>query len=165
MTATTLEARDFSPSPSLDDSDPSSRTNQREYTWSKSSGRASSNPELGDSIEHEESNPTHLATGPPHPRQKANRRDLDDQCDNSLAAVWLNFWKIRNEDRHGRDDDTRRQARDNQTIPAVAYFYDEHATRVTPTLQWLFEIPLTIWIQGNICTLRIWLSTWKHGNQ
>jgi hypothetical protein len=52
MTATTLEARDFSPSLSLDGSDPSSRTNQRKYTGSKSSSRARTNPELGDSNTH-----------------------------------------------------------------------------------------------------------------
>jgi hypothetical protein len=62
---------------------------------------------------------------------------------------------------HGRDDDTRKQARDNQKIREAASFYDEHTTRVTPTLQWLFEIPLTRRILGNISTLHIWLSTWK----
>lgn len=67
MTATTLEAKDFSPSPFLDDSDPSSRTNPREYTGSKSSGRARTIPELCDPIEHEVSNPIHLAAGDPLP--------------------------------------------------------------------------------------------------
>jgi hypothetical protein len=43
------------------------------------------NPEPIDSIEHEEPNPTPpLATeNPTH--QKADRRDLDDNCDNHLA--------------------------------------------------------------------------------
>ena len=74
---------------------------------------------------------------------------------------WLNLWKMRNEDRHGRDDDTRRQAQENQTISEATKFYEENATRVNPTLQWLFEIPLATRIQGNISTLRIWLRTWK----
>ena len=74
---------------------------------------------------------------------------------------WLNLWKLRNEDRHGRDDDTRRQAQDNQTIHEATKFYEENATRVIPNLQWLFETPLTTRTQGNISNLRIWLRTWK----
>jgi hypothetical protein len=74
---------------------------------------------------------------------------------------WLNLWKMRNEDRHGRDDDTRRQAQENQTIRETTKFYEENATRVNPTLQWLFETPLTAKIKGHISTLKIWLHTWK----
>jgi len=74
---------------------------------------------------------------------------------------WLNLWKLRNEDRHGRDEDTRRQAQDNQTIHEATKFYEENATRVNPNLQWLFETPLITRTQGNISNLRIWLRTWK----
>ncbi len=74
---------------------------------------------------------------------------------------WLNQWKIRNEDRLGRDDDSRRQAQDNQTIREATTFHEEKGTRVNPTLQWLFEIPRTTRLQGNISNLRIWLRTWK----
>jgi len=57
----------------------------RDDDRSSESGSAMTNPEPIDSIEHEEPNPTPpLATeNPTH--QKADRRDLDDNCDNHLA--------------------------------------------------------------------------------
>ena len=73
---------------------------------------------------------------------------------------WLKLWKIRNEDRHGRDATTERQAIERQTIREVTMFYETHADRVGPDLQWLFRTPLQEKIQGNISNLRIWISTW-----
>lgn len=114
-----------------------------------------------DVLHHEEPNQTHLATGTPIHDKKRTGEIWMTNVITTWLQQWLNLWKMRNEDRHGRDDDTRRQARDNQTIHEATLFYNEHATRVNPTLQWLFEIPLTTRTQGNISTLRIWLRTWK----
>jgi hypothetical protein len=130
MTATTLEARDFSPSPSLDDSDPSSRTNQRESILGVKAA-AVHGPTQNLAI-------THLATGPPTHDKKRTGEIWMANVITTWLQQWLNLWKIRNEDRHRRDDDTRRLARDNQTIREVVVSYDEHATRITPALQWLF---------------------------
>jgi hypothetical protein len=68
---------------------------------------------IGDSIEHEESNPTHLATGPPtHDKKRTGEIWMTN-----VIPTWLqqrlNLWKIRNLDRHGTENDTRRQARDS----------------------------------------------------
>lgn len=73
---------------------------------------------------------------------------------------WLKLWKLRNEDRHGRDEATERQAQERQIIREVQMFYENHANRVGPNLQWLFQTPLQEKIQGNITNLRIWISTW-----
>jgi hypothetical protein len=74
---------------------------------------------------------------------------------------WLDLWKIRNEDRHGRDEATKRQAKDRQTIREIIQFYKHHDTRVDPTHQWHFNIPIQERMQGNISSQRIWLNTWK----
>jgi hypothetical protein len=74
---------------------------------------------------------------------------------------WLNLWKIRNEDRHGGDEATKRQAQDRQTIREIIQFYEHHTTRVDPTHQWLFDKTIQESIQGNISSQRIWLNTWK----
>ena len=123
-------------------------------------GTIRSNPTT-DVSNHEEPNQTHLATGTPIHDKKRTGEIWMTNVITTWLQQWLNLWKMRNEDRHGRDDDTRRQARDNQTIHEATLFYNEHATRVNPTLQWLFEIPLTTRTQGNISNLRIWLRTWK----
>jgi hypothetical protein len=73
---------------------------------------------------------------------------------------WLNLWKQRNEDRHGQDEETERQAQERQTIREVTMFYENHADRVGPDLHWLFQTPLQEKLQGNISNLRIWISTW-----
>jgi hypothetical protein len=73
---------------------------------------------------------------------------------------WLKLWKLRNEDRHGRDQATQRQAQEMQTIREVTLFYENHADKVGPDLQWLFQTPLQEKLQGNISNLRIWISTW-----
>ena len=73
---------------------------------------------------------------------------------------WLNLWKLRNEDRHGRDEATEKQARDSQTIREATMFYQNHEDQVGQNLQWLFRTPLQDRIQGNINNLRIFIDTW-----
>jgi len=81
-----------------------------------------------------------------------------------IAAIlreWLRMWALRNEDRHGRDYNTRRQAEERQAIRELQQFYETNDGRVVPRLQWLFDIPLeerSEWTVGNI---RIWLNAWK----
>jgi hypothetical protein len=159
MTTTLFDVSRFGPPSSLDES--SSQIDLREEDMSGTSDSTLTNPESGETIAYEEPNPTPLATEHSTHDQKRTGETWMTTVITTWLQQWLNLWKMRNEDRHGRDGDTRRQAQDNQTIRETTKFYEEYSTRVNPTLQWLFEIPLTKRIQGNISTLRIWLRTWK----
>jgi hypothetical protein len=74
---------------------------------------------------------------------------------------WLKLWKMRNEDRHGRDEATARHARDRQTIREATLFYEAYQDKDVGELQWLFTTPLQDRLQGNLENLRIWTQTWQ----
>jgi hypothetical protein len=69
---------------------------------------------------------------------------------------WLKLWKLRNEDRHGRDEATARQARDRQTIREATLLYEAYQDKDVGDLKWLFTKPLQDRLQGNLENLRIW---------
>jgi len=75
---------------------------------------------------------------------------------------WLKLWKLRNEDRHGRDKATRMQAEERQAVRELEQFFEANDGIVVPRLQWLFDnYPINEcrgWRTGKI---RIWLNTWK----
>ena len=60
----------------------------------------------------------------------------------TVLLEWLKLWKLRNEDRHGQDMESRRRAETSQTIREVKQFYAAHDGKVTARLQWLFAEPL-----------------------
>jgi hypothetical protein len=48
---------------------------------------------------------------------------------------WLLLWHIRNEICHGRDEQTKRETQDQQTILKAEIFHEENASKVDSTLQ------------------------------
>jgi len=171
--APTTPAHSTSPNPSLDSEEDSYRSeastqslSSLEVSDSGNQADLRNNDSISSSampilVEIAGPNLTQLASD--NSTQKRNR--TGEKWMTTVITIWLqqwlNLWKLRNEDRHGRDDDTRRQAQNNQTIHEATTFYEEHAARVNPNLQWLFETPLITRTQGNISNLRIWLRTWK----
>ena len=79
----------------------------------------------------------------------------------SIFREWLKLWKLRNEDRHGRDVESQRHAETRQTIRELDQFYAAHNGIVTMRLQWLFEVPLEERREQNIGIIIQWLNTWK----
>ena len=79
----------------------------------------------------------------------------------TVLLEWLKLWKIWNEDRHGRDLESRRQAETRQTIRELEQFYAVHDGKVTARLQWLFGEPLEERRERNIGIIIQWLCTWK----
>ena len=79
----------------------------------------------------------------------------------AILMEWLKMWKLRNEDRHGRDMESRRLAETNQTIRELEQFYTAHDGKVTARLQWLFTEPIEIRREHNISVIIQWLNTWK----
>ena len=79
----------------------------------------------------------------------------------SILREWLKLWKLRNEDRHGRDAESQQQAETKQMIRELEQFYAAHNGTVTPRLQWLFEEPLEVRCEKNIGIIIQWLNTWK----
>ena len=80
----------------------------------------------------------------------------------TILLEWLKLWKIRNEDRHGRDMESKRRAETRQTIRELEQFYADHDGKVIPRLQWLFAEPLEDRRERNIGVIIQWLNTWKH---
>ena len=79
----------------------------------------------------------------------------------TILLEWLQLWKLRNEDRHGRDMESRRQADTRQTIRELEQFYAAHDGKVIARLQWLFTETLEVRREQNIGIIIQWLNTWK----
>ena len=79
----------------------------------------------------------------------------------TILLEWLKMWKLRNEDRHGRDMESRRHAETKQTIRELELFYATHDGKVTERLQWLFTTALEVRREQNIGVTIQWLNTWK----
>ena len=78
----------------------------------------------------------------------------------TILLAWK-LWKLCNEDRHGRDMESRRHAETRQTIRELDQFYAAHAGKVTECLQWLFAEALEVRCEQNIGVTIQWLNTWK----
>jgi hypothetical protein len=78
-----------------------------------------------------------------------------------MLQEWLKLWKLRNEDRHGRDINTRRQAEERQALRELQQFYAANDGRVVTRLQWLFNTPLENIMEWTVGNIRIWLNAWK----
>jgi hypothetical protein len=76
-------------------------------------------------------------------------------------SQWLKLWKLRNEDRHGRDVTTRAQAEEAQVYRELQQFYEAHDGNVPERLQWIFDTPISTRMEGKVGITRLWLNTWK----
>jgi hypothetical protein len=75
---------------------------------------------------------------------------------------WLKLWTSRNEDRHGRDRQTRLQAEDRQYLRELELFYEKHNGHVPRRLQYLFDVPLLERLdKRGIRDVRIWMNIWQ----
>ena len=79
----------------------------------------------------------------------------------TVFIEWLKMWKLRNEDRHGQDKESRRKAETRQTIRELEQFYAAHNGVVTSRLQWIFKEPLEERRERNVGIIIQWLNTWK----
>ena len=79
----------------------------------------------------------------------------------TILMQWVKMWKLRNDDKHGRDLESRQHAEARQTIRELEQFYMEHDGKVTDRLQWLFDNALEVRREQNIGTTIQWLNTWK----
>jgi hypothetical protein len=78
----------------------------------------------------------------------------------TILGEWLKLWKLRNEDRHGRDYNTRRQAEERQVLRELTQFYTANDGKVVARLQWLFATPLNERSEDPVGNIRIWLNAW-----
>ena len=76
-------------------------------------------------------------------------------------SQWLKLWKLRNEDRHGHDVNTRAQAEEAQVYRELQQFYEAHDGNVPERLQWIFDTPISTRMEGKVGITRLWLNTWK----
>ena len=76
-----------------------------------------------------------------------------------IFTHWFKLWELRNGDRHGRDSQTRAQAKNAEAIRELEQLYDKQ-DRVGIELQWLFTMPLETRKQWNTPMIRIWIEAW-----
>ena len=76
-----------------------------------------------------------------------------------ILEEWLKIWKIRNDDRHGKDKQTKAQAERTQAIRELelAYEYKDH---ILPHHNWILETPFEQRKNLRTHSLRVWLSNY-----
>ena len=79
----------------------------------------------------------------------------------SWFLEWLKLWKLRNEDRHGRDGRTRLQAEERQALRELQQFYTDNDGIVVERLQWIFDTPLETRMEWTTGSIRAWINAWK----
>ena len=70
---------------------------------------------------------------------------------------WLELWKERNGDRHGKDRESQAAAAKRQAIREVEGLY-QHQNYIEPHLRWTFKTPLDQMKQKRTYVLRAWIS-------
>ena len=73
---------------------------------------------------------------------------------------WFDLWKMRNDRRHGTDENTRKIARHEQAAREVSLAYDQKDLVMIQERN-LFDIPLEERLQGTAAQLRQWLNTFQ----
>ena len=74
---------------------------------------------------------------------------------------WWKLWTIRNEDRHGKDLQSRQQAENGQAIRELQQIYDSYEADVAPELEHVFNTPIQTLQAQTTNSIRMWINTWK----
>lgn len=79
-----------------------------------------------------------------------------------IFQEWWKLWKLRNDDRHGRDAQTKAQLEHAQAIRELTLLYEAYSHTEDPRLSWLFDVPLATRIQTrSTSSMRQWLNQWE----
>jgi hypothetical protein len=105
LTETPVDDRSTSPPPSIDGS--GSRRDPSDDDGSSDSGSARTDSEPDEQIEHADPNLTSLVTEISKHDNKRTGETWMTKVITIWLQIWLNLWKLRNEDRHGRNGNTR----------------------------------------------------------
>jgi len=107
------------------------------------------------------------------PIQDRYLRDIDKWTSKRTGKTWLTTvittifeeffsqWTLRNEDRHGSDFRSQKDADKRHTMRELEYLYNRHQDSAPPHLQWLFSIPFLTRCQWTLNAIRQWINTWK----
>ena len=74
--------------------------------------------------------------------------------------MWLKMWKERNNDRHGCDAKTRKEAQKKQAIHEIRLLY-ELQDSVLPQHRHIFNTPLETLIKKPFSQMQSWLTLWR----
>ena len=77
-----------------------------------------------------------------------------------ILQGWLDLWKLRNADRHGRDTQSRNRAHKAQAIRELELLYDLKGS-ILPKHNWILETPLQQRMNLSIHTMRLWINSYK----
>jgi hypothetical protein len=72
---------------------------------------------------------------------------------------WLNLWKLRNEDRHGKDNKTRKEAERRQAIRELEQMYEDNED-VNTGEEWILHRPLEVQRTKSTYTIRAMISNY-----
>ena len=78
---------------------------------------------------------------------------------NTLWQQWMDLWKLRNDDRHGRDAATKAQALHEQVIREITLLY-EKKNDVLAVDRDLFDVPLETRMEEQPQRIRQWIHTY-----
>jgi ribonuclease HI len=93
--------------------------------------------------------------------QKKNDRTWVANVAAYLLSKWLELWRLRNEDRHGKDEETRRVALREQTQREVRQMYETYQGRVDDDVAHAFATPLEQKLQLHTSVLRAWINCYR----
>ena len=75
-----------------------------------------------------------------------------------ILESWLQLWELRNGDRHGRDSQTKAQARRDQAIRELEMAY-AFKDQIMPRHNWILSVPLDQKKNLKTHAIRMWLSS------
>ncbi len=78
-----------------------------------------------------------------------------------MLQQFLLLWKQRNEDRHGRDQVSRREAEYAKVVHAIEFYY-ERADSVPPEVaNVVYRKSLRAMTNDRVCAMKAWLDNWS----
>ena len=83
-----------------------------------------------------------------------------------ILQQWWHLWESRNEDRHGRDAQTKAQAANRQAIHELDVIYNKYTIDLIPSLllpkdRWLLSVPFHTRAIWPTHAIRQWINTWE----
>jgi hypothetical protein len=78
----------------------------------------------------------------------------------TIFEKWLELWRIRNEDRHGRDWQAKHMAEKEQVTREVEMLY-EYKGRIMPQQEWIFNTALDQQKFKMAYVLKVFVSNYK----
>ena len=92
--------------------------------------------------------------------EKKNGRTWATSISTKLLQQWWDLWTLRNQDRHGKDFQSREDAQHRQALREITQLY-EHKDNLPQQLQWLLQKPLQQCLQWPTYMIVAFINAYK----